>query len=218
MQLAGVGFNLWHTLHHLSTAWYLFWPQGRVVIFPFRVTFNTPDTAGDCGETGVAHHTMAVHMNPHKLSWSRLCFWLLLCGIYAPLVKMNSVPHLWNTYIPHVPHPQGSIIPRLVSAASTLFSVSVFWLQALSIYSFKSSGHLLDLWWWRLWPWDLSRPRRNKVSYREKEAVSSQVPGQSLPCCEFCQAVLCLTPFLSDLFLLNLISSVIFLCLQNSFS
>lgn len=41
-------------------------------------------------------------MNPHKLPWSTLCFWFLLCGIYASLVKMNSVPHLWSTSIPHV--------------------------------------------------------------------------------------------------------------------
>lgn len=32
MQLAGVRFNLWHKSHHLSTAWYLFWPQDQVVI------------------------------------------------------------------------------------------------------------------------------------------------------------------------------------------
>lgn len=84
----------------------------------------------------------------------RLCFWSLLWCVDAPLPKKSSAPHLWNTYIPHVTHPEGSIIPRLVSVASTLLSVSVFWLQGLSIYSFKSSGHLLDLWWWSLWPWD----------------------------------------------------------------
>lgn len=83
-----------------------------------------------------------------------LCFWSLLWCADAPLLKKSSAPHLWNTYIPHATHPEGSIIPRSVSVASTLLSVSVSWLQGLSIYSFKSSGHLLDLWWWRLWPWD----------------------------------------------------------------
>lgn len=110
-------------------------------------------------------HMLTVHMKPHKVFWSWLCF---RCGIHALLLEMNSVPHLWNTYTPHVTHPEGSIIPRSVSVACTLLSVSVFWLQGLSIYSFKSSGHLLDLWWWRLWPWDLSDPQRNKVSYRGK--------------------------------------------------
>lgn len=51
-------------------------------------------------------HTMAVHMNPRKLSYSRLCIWFFLCGVYAPPVKTKSVPHLRNTHTPHVNAPR----------------------------------------------------------------------------------------------------------------
>lgn len=171
MQLAGVRLNLCRTLHHLPTAWDLFRPHHRVGIFPFQVSFNAWQSRRLRG-TATPWPSIWINANCHTAD----------CVFDSPDVALmllsskRRVSHICGTPTRRTwTHPEGSIIPRLVSVACTLVSVSVFWLQGLSIYSFKSPGHLLDLWWWRLWPWDLSGPRRNKVSCREsveKEAVS----------------------------------------------
>lgn len=168
MQLAGVRFNLWHKLHHLSTAQYLFWPQDRGLFFPSRYLWTHPTQQEIVRKRPwriTAWLSIWIHTNCHEAH----CVFDSYYVAFMLLSSKWTVSHIYGTPPYHTLAPRRLNYTRSVSVASTLLSLSVFWLQALSIYSFKSSGHLLDLWWWRLWPWDLSAPQRNKVSYRERE-------------------------------------------------
>lgn len=98
MQLTGVMFNPWHKLHHLCPAWYLFWPQDWwlfFLFFSFQVLFNNRGLW--VNGSGASHHDCPYESTQTVLKQ----IVLLVLVILALLVKMNSVLHRWNTYIPH---------------------------------------------------------------------------------------------------------------------
>lgn len=59
---------------------WLFLPSRYLLTQPSRILW------------GNDHHIMTVHMNPPKLSWSRLCFWNSLCGVLCSSSQNEQCP------------------------------------------------------------------------------------------------------------------------------